>query len=68
MIDNNETFDRIVRLLHDFTRAKDGAVFARRMRDVEAAKSLLKKAQQLLIEANALDPEHAAPAWEELQP
>lgn len=61
-----ERDERVDGLLHDAVRARDGAVFAMRMRDVGAARRLTKKAHRMFAEAEALDPAKEAPAWAEV--
>lgn len=60
-----ELHEKIDRLLHDADHTESGAMMARVMRDRGAELSCIEKAAALLGEANRLDPQHTAPAWEE---
>lgn len=51
--------------LHYAEHAENGAWFAERMNDKESADSLRDKAKRLRGEAHTIDPNHAAPAWED---
>ena len=62
----SERDEKVDQLLHDAVRASDGAAFAMRMGDVDAARRLAKEAHQMFAEAAALDPAKEAPAWAEV--
>ena len=62
-----ERDERVDQLLHDAVRARDGAAFAMRMRDGDAARRLTKKAHRMFAEADVLDPAKEAPAWAEVE-
>ena len=63
----DERDEQVDRLLHDAVRARDGAAFAMRMRDADAARRLTKKAHRMFAEADALDPTKEAPGWAEVE-
>lgn len=52
-------------LLHDASRAYDGAQFAKMMNDAPNEKSLMDKAKRLLAKAMSEDPQQRADAWAE---
>lgn len=60
-----EMHEKVDRLLHDAEHADSGAMMAGVMKDDAAFSRLHAKKVSLLAEANALDPEHTAPAWSE---
>ncbi len=62
ILDVNERVDR---LLHDAEHKDGGAMMARMMKDITAAKEFVVERNRLIAEAIRIDPERAAPAWQE---
>ena len=62
-MDEEQSVDQ---LLHDVSRKRDGACFARSLiEDHAAAAELEREADELFALAERLDPRHADPAWGE---
>jgi hypothetical protein len=65
----SELREKIDRLLHDAEHAKHGAEFARNLKPLptwqEDAERMEAKVRELVAQANALDPNHTAPSWED---